>query len=127
MPKPHKAFDYATTAVIAVLAVAVSPVTIRLVTGRADLGLRANIVSIALVTFLLIILCALLTRGRVQRLFFYLVIWTFPFAMLASLEGAAIAFRLADRVAVRGGPVGHQAPGCLDDYRYAVGDTFERL
>jgi lysophospholipase L1-like esterase len=33
-------------------------------------------------------------------LFFYLVIWTFPFAMLASLEGAAIAFRLADRVAV---------------------------
>jgi hypothetical protein len=62
MPKPHKAFDYATTAVIAVLAVAVSPVTIRLVTGRADLSLRINIVSIALVTFLLIILCALLTR-----------------------------------------------------------------
>src|SRR5262249_1292019 len=49
--------------------------------------------------FLLTISGAILTQGRIRRLFFALMAITFPLAALACLESAAVAVHLADRVA----------------------------
>jgi hypothetical protein len=94
--------DYAAAAVVAVLVVAVNPLVVLLVTGRSDLSLRATFVSITLEVFLVVILCALLTRGWARNLFFHLLVWTFPLVLLAGLEGAAGLLRLSDRIGMMG-------------------------
>ena len=100
MAQSRRAADYAAAAAVAALAVAINPLVILLATGRPDLSLRVNVVSIIFDVFLVAILCALLTRGRARELFFHLVGWTFPLVLLAGLEGAALSLRLADRIAL---------------------------
>jgi hypothetical protein len=81
------------------LAVMISPWAIRWGTGRVELSIRVQALSLAFDAFLVVLAGALLTRGRLRELFFHLMFWAFPLAVLAALEVAAISMGLADRVA----------------------------
>jgi lysophospholipase L1-like esterase len=99
MPPFKRAADFATAAVITVIIVAISPIGIRFGTGRLDLSPRVTILSLTFDLFLLIIAGAVLTSGRIRRSFFHFLAWTIPLALLAAIEGGAVAIRLADRLA----------------------------
>jgi lysophospholipase L1-like esterase len=86
-------------AALAVAALVISPLGIELITGRADLSFRVNVISLTFVVFLVAVIAALLAQGRLRRACFYAVAWTFPFAALAGMEGMAVLVQLADRVA----------------------------
>jgi hypothetical protein len=92
--------DYCAAAVIAVLAFAISPVAIRLLTGRAELNFRPFLLSVAFDLFLLLVAGAVLARGRLLRLFFPLIACMLPVVLLAGLETLAGAIHLSDRVAM---------------------------
>lgn len=81
------------------VALAISPPVVRLITGRPDLSLRINVILALFELFLISVIAAFLTGGRIRKLFFHLMAWTFPLAILAGLESAAIAVDLANRVA----------------------------
>jgi hypothetical protein len=89
----------AAAAAICFVAAAVSPIGIRLATGRLDLSPRVNVLSMVLVVCLLTLAGALLASGRVRRAFFHLLMWMFPVALLAVAEAGAVATRFADRIA----------------------------
>jgi hypothetical protein len=91
--------NVAVGAAICMLAVAVSPLGIRLATGRLDLSPRVNVLSIVFVVGLLTLAGALLTFGRPRRAFFHLLLWILPVVLLAVAEAGAVATRLADRIA----------------------------
>src|SRR5262245_50461672 len=97
LPSKRKA-DFAVAAVIAVLIVAISPIGILLATGRADLSWRVTVPILTLDLFLLILLGAVLASGRVRRVFFHLLAWTIPLALLAAIEAGAVAIHLANRL-----------------------------
>lgn len=99
MTRSGRLGQYLSAAVVAALALLVSPIGIRLATGRADLSFRVNAVGIVLALFLLAILGALLTRARLRHAFFVLILCLFPLAAVAGVEAIAIAVRFADRVA----------------------------
>ena len=90
--------DFAIAAVIAVLVIAISPIGIWIATGRLDFSPRVTIPILTLDLFLLILLGAVLASGRVRRVFFHLLAWTIPLALLAAIEGGAAAIHLADRL-----------------------------
>jgi lysophospholipase L1-like esterase len=92
--------DYAAGAILTVLAFAVSPVAIRLLTGRADLAFRPLLLSLTFTLFLLLVAAAVLVRGSMRRLLFPLVACTLPLVLLAALEALAGATHLSDRVAM---------------------------
>jgi GDSL-like lipase/acylhydrolase family protein len=77
----------------------VNPLVVRTVTGRADLPFRVNAVCWALGLFLLALTGAALMQGRARRVFVYATVATLPLAIVAMIEAAAIAVRLADRIA----------------------------
>jgi len=85
-------------AALALLAAALSPWGFTLLTGRPVLSLRVTAVSAAIAIFLLVVAFALAARGRARTIGFHLMLWTFPVALLASLEIGAIALHLADRI-----------------------------
>jgi GDSL-like Lipase/Acylhydrolase len=91
--------DFTIAAAIVAVAVVVSPIGIRLATGRLDLSSRINLLSLTFVLFLLILAGAGLTWGRARYAAFYLLAWTFPLVLLAAIEIGAIAVHLADRIA----------------------------
>jgi lysophospholipase L1-like esterase len=97
--RPSRAADFVIAAAILALALALSPLGIRLTSGRLDLSPRVIAVALAFDTFLLVLAAAVLTRGRLRFMAFYLLILTFPVALLAALEAAAIGSHLADRIA----------------------------
>jgi lysophospholipase L1-like esterase len=99
MPSFKRAADFAIAAPIVIFAAAISPIGIRFWTGRLDLSPRVNIVSLTFDAFLLILAGAVLTSGRVRRVFFHLLACTIPLALLAAIEGGAVAVHLADRIA----------------------------
>jgi hypothetical protein len=82
----------------ALFAAATSPWAIQYWTGRPVLNVRVTAVSLALDLFLLSIAFAIAARGRLRQIGFHLMLWTFPLALLAGLEVAAIAVNLADRI-----------------------------
>jgi hypothetical protein len=84
---------------VAALAVVISPWAIEWVTGRAELSFRVQALSLAFDAFLVVLAGALLARGRLRELFFHLMFWAFPLALLATMEMAAISIGLADRIA----------------------------
>jgi lysophospholipase L1-like esterase len=92
--------DYFAAAIIAGLAFAVSPVAIRMLTGRSELNFRPFLLSVTFDLFLLLVAGAVLARGRVRRFFFALIACALPFVLLAALETLAGAVHLSDRVAV---------------------------
>ncbi len=91
--------EFAVGAVIVALALAVSPIGIRLATGLLDLSPRIRALSLTFDVFLLILAGAILTTGRARHVLFHLLAWSFPFAVLAAAEVGAIAVHLADRIA----------------------------
>jgi hypothetical protein len=90
---------YVLAAAVAALAVVISPWAIKWATGRVELSIRVEALSLAFDAFLIVLAGALLARGRLRELFFHLMFWTFPLALLAALEVAAISVGLADRIA----------------------------
>jgi hypothetical protein len=84
---------------LAGIALAVSPLGLGIATGRLDLNLRIEVLSLTLAIFLLIWSGAFLSSGRVRRAFFYLILWSFPLALLAAVEAGAVAVRLSEWIA----------------------------
>jgi hypothetical protein len=99
MSRPKSSFDYVAATFILALAAAISPIGIRLATGRLDLSPRINILSITFDVFLVILAAALVARRGARNVFFHLLIWAFPFALLAAIEVGAVSLHLADRIA----------------------------
>jgi lysophospholipase L1-like esterase len=96
----NRTADYFAAAVIAGLALAVSPVAIRMLTGRAELTFRLLLLSVTFDVFLLLVAGAVLTQGRARRLFFAAIACTLPLVLLAALETLAGVIHLSDRVAM---------------------------
>lgn len=84
---------------VAALALVISPWAIEWVTGRVELSPRIESLSLAFDGFLVALAGALLSRGRLRALFFHLMFWAFPLAVLAAMEVVAISIGLADRIA----------------------------
>jgi hypothetical protein len=84
---------------LAGIALAVSPLGLRIATGRLDLNLRIEVLSLTLAVFLLIWSGAFVSYGRARRAFFYLIVWSFPLALLAAVEAGAVAVRLSEWIA----------------------------
>jgi len=98
-PSPRRIADFAIAGLIIVLAVTVSPIGIRLMTGRLDLSPRITVLSLTFGAFLLVLAGAVPSRGRMKVVLFYLLMLSFPLVALAAIEAVAIAFHLADRFA----------------------------
>jgi lysophospholipase L1-like esterase len=91
--------ELAIAGAIVAAAAAISPIGIRLATGRLDLSPRIVVLSLTFDLFLLIFAAAVLARGRARRVCLHIAAWVFPLALLAAIETAAIALKLADRIA----------------------------
>ena len=91
--------EYIAAAGVALVAFLVSPLGIEIITGRPDLSFRINVISLTCVLFLLALVAAVLAQGWLRRVFFYVVVFTFPFAALAGMEAVALSVQLADIVA----------------------------
>jgi lysophospholipase L1-like esterase len=98
-PSSRRIADFATAGLIVALAVALSPIGIRLMTGRLDLSPRITVLSLTFAVFLLVLAAAVLSRRRMRVVIFYVLALSFPLVLLAAIETAAIAFHLADRFA----------------------------
>jgi len=85
--------------ILAAIALGVSPLGIKLLTGREDLTFRVTLISLALCAFLALVAAAAVAPGRVRWFMFYLIAVALPVPILAGLEVAAIATDLADRIA----------------------------
>jgi len=99
MARPSRLSEYIAAGGLAVAAFAISPIGIELFTHRADLSFRVNAISMTFVAFLVAVIAALLARGRLRRVCFYLIAWIVPFVLLAGAEAFAISIHLADRIA----------------------------
>src|SRR5262245_33103383 len=95
-PSSRRIADFAIAGLIVALAVMLSPIGIRLMTGRLDLSPRITVLSLAFCAFLLVLAAALPSRGRLKVLMFYLLTLSFPLVLLAAIE---TALQLADRFA----------------------------
>jgi hypothetical protein len=96
--RPGRA-DFAIAAAIIALAFAISPLGIRLATGRLDLSPRIIVLALIFDAFLLIVAAAVLSWGRLQTALFHILMLTSPLVLLAAIEAAAIGIHLADRIA----------------------------
>jgi len=84
----------------AALSLLISPIGIKLITGREDLTFRVTLVALCFAAFLLVLAIAIASIGRLRQLMFYALVIMLPAIFLAVLETAAIALHLADRVAL---------------------------
>ena len=91
--------EWAIAAGLVALAVLISPIGIRLATGRLDLGPHITALSMVFDAVLLILAGAIVARGRARRVLFHLLLWGSPLVLLAILETGAIALNLAQRIA----------------------------
>jgi hypothetical protein len=98
-PSSRRIADFATAGLIVALAVALSPIGIRLMTGRLDLSPRITVLSLTFSAFLLVLAAGVLSRRRMRVVIFCVLALSFPLVLLAAIETAAIAFHLADRFA----------------------------
>jgi lysophospholipase L1-like esterase len=94
-----RAGDFALAGAFIALAVAISPIGIRLATGRLDLNPRVLILSMTFDGFLLVLAAAALSWGRIRIALFHVLLLISPLALLAALEAAAIGIHLADQIA----------------------------
>src|SRR5262245_16227905 len=97
-PSPRRIADFAIAGLIIVLAVTVSPIGIRLMTGRLDLSPRITVLSLTFGAFLLVLAGAVPSRGRMKVVLFYLLMLSFPLVALAAIEAVAFAFDIAAQV-----------------------------
>jgi hypothetical protein len=98
-PSRRRVGNFAIAGLIVILALMVSPIGICFITGRLDLTPRIMVLSLTFAAFLLVLAAAVSSRGRIKVFIFYLLMLGFPLVLLAGIEGAAIAFHLADRIA----------------------------
>src|SRR5262249_4582419 len=84
---------------LAALAVAISPLAIRILSGRVELSFRISLISLVIDALLILFIGALLTRGRLRRVFFWFILLLFPLAIVCGLEAFAQVVRFADTVA----------------------------
>ena len=77
----NRTVDYLAATVIAALALAISPVAIRMLTGRAELTLRSVLLSVTFDVFLLLVAGAVLARGGARRFFFAAIACMLPFVL----------------------------------------------
>jgi hypothetical protein len=92
-------FDHLIAVGLAALAVAISPYGISILSGRVALSFRISLISLVIDGLLILFIAALLTRGRLRRTFFWLIILLFPLAILCGLEAFAQVVQFADTVA----------------------------
>src|SRR5262245_39738851 len=86
--------------VFAALSLLISPIGIKLITGREDLTFRVTLIGMCFAAFLLALAIAIASIGWLRQLMFYVLLIMLPAIFLAVLETAAIALHLADRVAL---------------------------
>jgi lysophospholipase L1-like esterase len=98
-PSSRRIANFAIAGLIVALAVTLSPIGIRLITGRLDLSPRITVLSLIFSAFLLVLAAAVLSRRRTRVVTFYVLMLSFPVVLLAAIETAAIAFHLANRFA----------------------------
>jgi lysophospholipase L1-like esterase len=98
MARSTRLADYAAAAALTVLALAISPPGMLLITGRTP-SLRGTVLFVVFGVFCLLIAGAILARGSARRMFFHLLAWTFPLVVLALLEWVAGATHFASRIA----------------------------
>src|ERR1039457_5525442 len=91
--------DLALAAVLAAVALAISPIGIECLTDRPVLSSRITAISLTLDLFLLILVAAALLQGRARKIAFHLAAWVFPVVILVGLEVVAVAVHLAERIA----------------------------
>jgi lysophospholipase L1-like esterase len=91
--------DLALAAVLAAVALAISPIGIERLTDRLLLSSRITAISLTLDLFLLILVAAALLQGRARKIAFHLAAWVFPVVILVGLEVVAVAVHLAERIA----------------------------
>jgi hypothetical protein len=96
----NRTVEYGVAAGLAILALAVSPVAIRLLTGRPELGFRPLLLSAVFDLFLLLAAGAMLAHGRLRQALFYVLAWVVPFVLLAGLETAAGLVHLTNHVSI---------------------------
>jgi hypothetical protein len=84
----------------AALSLLISPIGVKLITGREDLSFRVTLVGLCFAAFLLAIAIAIAAIGRLRQLMFRVLLVMLPMMFLAVLETAAIALHLADRAAL---------------------------
>jgi lysophospholipase L1-like esterase len=99
MARSNRLIEFVLAAGLAGMALVVSPVGIKFITGRTDLTFRVNVISVTFVVFLLALTAAVLAQGRLRRACFHALAWVFPLALLACIELGALVVHLADRVA----------------------------
>src|SRR5262245_12177274 len=80
------------------VALAVCPFTIKLLSGFGDLPVRVTVTSGLIFAFFLSLGSAALVRGHIRQLLFICVALTAPFAILAMLELGALRVHLANRI-----------------------------
>jgi hypothetical protein len=90
---------FAIAATMVAVAIIISPIGIRLATGRLDLSPRVIILSLIFDAGLLIVAATVLSWGRIRHGLLLLLVTISPLLLLAAVEAGAIAVRLADRVA----------------------------
>ena len=92
-------FDHLIAVGLAALAVAINPYSINIFSGRVELSFRISLISLVIDGLLILFIAALLTRGRLRRTFFWLILLLFPLAIVCGLEAFAHVVRFADTVA----------------------------
>ena len=92
-------FDHLIAVALAALAVAVSPYGMRILSGRMELSFRISLIGLVIDALLILFIAALVTRGRLRRTFFWLILLLFPLAIVCGLEAFAQVVRFADTVA----------------------------
>lgn len=99
MPRIHFS-RLAFASVFAVFSLLISPIGVKLITGREDLTFRVTLVGLCFAACLLVLAIAVASIGRLRQLMFHVLVMMLPVIFLAVLETAAIALHLADRVAL---------------------------
>ncbi|MFY9881361.1 MAG: SGNH/GDSL hydrolase family protein [Pseudolabrys sp.] len=92
-------FDHLIAVGLAALAVVINPYSISILSGRVELNFRISLISLVIDGLLILFIAALLTRGRLRRTFFWLILLLFPLAIVCGLEAFAHVVRFADTVA----------------------------
>jgi len=102
--KPDRRLDHGVAAAIVVLALAVSPASIKLLTSQPETSFRLDLICDTFMAFLLFVAGGLTASGRLRQVFFLLIALTFPLVLFVGLELTAGMLHLADRIALTEDP-----------------------
>jgi lysophospholipase L1-like esterase len=95
----NRGIDFVIAGAVAIVAFAISPIGIRLATGRLDLSPRVTVLSLTFDAVLLIIAAGIVSRGPARRALLFALAAISPIALLATIESLAVAVHVTDRIA----------------------------